>query len=380
MSWISFQTSRAKLIGDLKTGLKAAIQPNMSLPAVVGIIVFLGADKAQMVNDSARSLFPGLPAGPALTAAATGLIIFASLSVVTFLRIKFLNVIDMAASYLLATVASTTLAITAIEFALGLNFAIATSNWVRLFVTTFLLSILVGNYRKWVAAELFKSLGLVENLEQQRKLLIDADEKARREIADLLHDSVQSKLVVVATKLNQISKRAPTAVAEDLQPLLVDIETLRSLDVRNASRALSPDLAVLGLRNCLEDLGNVYADTMAVTFQFDGLSDGAEAELGLAIYRICEQGLLNGLAHGNANNCAVKLWSSQGWLNLEIINDGLPIPNQIQSAKGSAIIAAWVASFGGTWSLTNLGDGHVGLIARLSLVNKPLPLTPISVV
>lgn len=378
MSWINSQASRAKLIGDLKSGLQAAIQPNMSLPGVVGIIVFLGADKAQMVNDSARSLLPGLPAGPALTALATGLIIFASLSVVTFLRIKFLNAIDPAASYLLATVVSITLAITLIEVTLGPNFAIATSNWVRLFVTTFLLSILVGNYRKWVAAELFKSLGLVENLEQQRKLLIDADEKARREIADLLHDSVQSKLVVVATKLNQISKRAPAAVADDLQPLLIDIETLRSLDVRNASRALSPDLAVLGLKNCLEDLGNVYADTMAVTFQFDGLSDGAESELGLAIYRICEQGLLNALAHGNANNCAVKLWSSQGLLNLEIVNDGLPIPNQTQSAKGSAIIAAWVASFGGSWSLTNLDDGHVSLIARLSLVNKPLSLTPTS--
>lgn len=375
MSWTSSRESRTKLGDNFKSGLQAAIQPNMSLPGVVGIIVFLGADKAQMVNDSARSLFPALPAGPAITALATGLIIFVSLSVVTFLRIKFLNAIDLAASFLLATVVSTTLAITLIESMLGPNFAIASSNWVRLFITTSLLSILVGNYRKWVAAELFKSLGLVENLEQQRKLLIEADEKARREIADLLHDSVQSKLVVVATKLNQISKRAPAALSNDLQPLLVDIETLRSLDVRNASRALSPDLAVLGLKNCLEDLGNVYADTMAVTFQLDELSDGAESELGLAIYRISEQGLLNALAHGNAKSCVVRLWGSQGWLNLEIVNDGLPLPNETQSAKGSAIIAAWVASFGGSWSIINLDDGRVRLEARLSLVNKPRSLS-----
>lgn len=360
--WIS----KTKNVADtLKSLLRAALVPNMSLPGVVGVIVFLGADKAQVVNDSVRSVLPGYPYGQVITALVTGLYVFASLAAVTILRVKFFGKFNGAATFMFSTAVATTISISLVEITLGPNLAIATSNWVRLLVSTLLLSVLVGNYRKWVAAELFKSLGLLEKLEQQRDLLIEADEKARREIADLLHDSVQSKLVVVATKLHQISSRSPSTIAADLQPMLLDLENLRSLDVRNASRALSPDLSVSGLKTCLDDLALVYSQTMNISFQFEGMSSDTESRLGLAAYRICEQGLLNALTHGKADTCLVKLREADGWLNLEIENDGLALPKETWTAQGTAIIAAWVSKFGGDWTLTNLDNGNVRLAARL---------------
>lgn len=357
----------SKATRNLKSILRAALEPNMSLPGVAGVIIFLGADKAQLVNGSVRSLLPDYPYGPVISALVSGSFVFISLAAMTLLRIKFLGKLNLVASFLLATVASTTLSVFLVEIALGPNLGLAKSNWVRLLVTTLLLAILVGNYRKWVARELFKSLGLLERLEQQRDLLIEADEKARREIADLLHDSVQSKLVVVATKLHQISNKAPSSVAADLQPMLLDLENLRRLDVRNASRALSPDLGVDGLRSCLDDLALVYVETMQISFHFEELSSETETRLGLAIYRICEQSFLNALTHGRASRCSVHLSEADGWLNLQVENDGLPLPPETRVAQGTAIIAAWVSKFAGTWSLTNLDDGNVRLAARLNI-------------
>lgn len=359
--------SLGKISGSAKSLLLAALEANMSLPGVTAIIVFLGADKAQIVNGSVRSVLPEHPYGQVISAIVSGVFVFASLSAMTLLRIKFLSKLDLAASYLLSMVLATTITVFFVEMTLGPNLTLAVSNWVRLLVTTFLLSVLVGNYRKWVAAELFKSLGLLEKLEQQRDLLIEADEKARREIADLLHDSVQSKLVVVATKLHQISGKAPAKVTADLKPILLDLENLRSLDVRNASRALSPDLNVTGLRACLDDLALAYSETMHISLHVEALSSRSESNCGLAVYRICEQAFLNALTHGKANSCFVKLWEANGWLYLEIANNGLPLPPATQTAQGTAIIAAWVAKFEGAWSLENLNDGNVRLAAKLSV-------------
>ena len=342
----------------------------MSLPGVTAVIIFLGADKAQILNGSVRSLLPDHPYGQVISAIVSGFYVFASLSAMTLLRMKFLGKLNLAASYLLSMVLATSIAVFLMEVTFGPNLNLAVSNWIRLLVTTSLLSVLVGNYRKWVAAELFKSLGLLEKMEQQRDLLIEADEKARREIADLLHDSVQSKLVVVATKLHQISGKAPAKLTADLKPILLDLENLRRLDVRNASRALSPDLNVAGLKACLDDLALAYAKTMHVSLHVEALSIRAESTCGLAVYRICEQGFLNALTHGKAKCCFVRLWEADGWLNLEISNDGAPLPRESQAAQGTAIIAAWVAKFEGAWSLGNLNDGNVRLAAKLSLKQK----------
>jgi glucose-6-phosphate-specific signal transduction histidine kinase len=112
---------------------------------------------------------------------------------------------------------------------------------------------------------------------------------------------------------------------------------------------------------------------MKITFESNVLSEEAESATGLAIYRICEQGFLNALTHGQAKNCKVKFWAEKSWVHLTIDNDGSELNNTHGSAGGSAVIDAWVASFGGTWALRNLGvfidssGGMVRLEAKLNL-------------
>jgi glucose-6-phosphate-specific signal transduction histidine kinase len=110
---------------------------------------------------------------------------------------------------------------------------------------------------------------------------------------------------------------------------------------------------------------------MKVTFECSELSDETESIYGLAIYRICEQGFLNALTHGAAENCVVRLSVEDSWVHLTIENDGAGVQGAGRSARGSAVIDAWVSSFDGTWTLRNLeipgntSAGTVRLEAKL---------------
>jgi signal transduction histidine kinase len=353
----------------LRNLLIATFEPSNKFPAIFAIMVFLGADKAAMVNDSARVVASGLPAATVLTAAVTAIYVYFPLALVTQLRIKFKAQLGGAGAFFGTTFLAVTTSVVLIEATLGPNQQLAVNNEIRLFIAAILVSGLVGAYNRRVAAELIASLGLIQKLEQQQTFLIEADEKARREIANLLHDSVQSKLVISATKLNAISSKAPKNIALELQQILLDLEKLRRLDIRNASRALSPDISVIGLQGCLSDLASVYNETMKVSLDIEDLPKWVEDKYGLAIYRICEQAFLNALAHGGAKNCQSTIRVDKTFLLINIENDGKRLEKEPEPAKGSALIDAWVSRFDGVWALSDLEGGRVGLEARLKMVS-----------
>lgn len=331
-------------------------------------MIFLGADKAALVNDSVRVIATGSPAAPVLTAGISAIYVYLPLALLTHIRIRFKAKLSGALAFLVGTFLSVTCSVILIEVTLGFVPRLAFTNEVRMFIAAIVVSALVGTYNRKVAADLISSLGLVQKLGQQQAFLIEADEKARREIADLLHDSVQSKLVISATKLNAISSKAPENIALELQQILIDLEKLRRLDVRNASRALSPDISVLGLQGCLSDLASIYRDSMNITFDVEDLPAWAEENYGLAVYRVCEQAFLNALAHGKAKTCNTKVRVERGWLRIEIENDGKGLAVSHQPAKGSALIDAWVSRFHGSWSLNNTDEHWVRMEAQLRLV------------
>ncbi len=364
------------VIEKLKAIVQPAFEPNMTLPGVFGVIVFLGADKAAFMNRSERVLSSGLPAAEFVSPVLVGLTTYLSLLLVTKVRMRFKDFGSAGLSFFVATFLSSALSVMVIELIFGPNFNFAISNGVRLFIGICVISILVGQYRHWVSRELFQNMGLLASIKQQRKLLIQADEDARRDIASLLHDSVQSKLVVSATKLHQISSKAPPALALELKGLLHELEGIRSLDVRTASRSLSPDIEIMGLEQCLRDLANVYSSTMTTSFDLRGITSLVESEAGLAIYRICEQGFLNALTHGAAKACLVTLWLEEKTVYLEIENNGSTLSNSSNPSQGSAVIDAWVSTFDGIWSLEDISKtgnsaklvgGTVRLSAQLGL-------------
>jgi len=353
--------------------LNNAIEPNMAVPLVMAGIGFLGSSRILPEDGPLTASIASQFGENLLFSLAVSLYVYIPLALLTYLRIRFRGSLDGALFFFLALLVSTSVTFFLAQISFRTNPEFAFANAVKLLVVTFLVSLITGQYRKLLAAELIQSMGLLAQSERQRRLLIQEDERVRREIADFLHNSIQSKLVVAGSKLKLIQSETPDPLASELKNLIGDLENIRSLDVRNASRALSPDIKNVGLKQSLIELASLYTNTMKVTFEFSELSDETESIYGLAIYRICEQGFLNALTHGAAENCVVRLSVEDSWVHLTIENDGAGVQGAGRSARGSAVIDAWVSSFDGTWTLRNLeipgntSAGTVRLEAKLKL-------------
>jgi glucose-6-phosphate-specific signal transduction histidine kinase len=85
--------------------------------------------------------------------------------------------------------------------------------------------------------------------------------------------------------------------------------------------------------------------------------------IGLGIYRIIEQLLLNSMLHGRAKHFTVSVSEEHENLLLVFTNDGELLSDENpESGHGFAIIDAWVTKFMGAWALSNQSDGVQVLI------------------
>lgn len=192
---------------------------------------------------------------------------------------------------------------------------------------------------------------------QQQRLVVESDERARRHVAEFLHDRVQADLLVVAMELRAIAADADPAVAERLRRTIPELERIRSSEVRSASRRLSPALDSVGLDTALEELADSWDPAMHVRVTFGSgarertLHGQAPRELLVAIYRVTEQAVLNSAAHGRASRVDVVLNVPEpGSLQLTVTDDGRGLPSgPLSQGAGSAIMNAWCAVARGSW-------------------------------
>lgn len=236
---------------------------------------------------------------------------------------------------------------------------------IRNIMALFILSALFGyNYKKLELEIAQKSQALLQ-LETQREQIIEADEKARREVANFLHDNVQANLVVLAIELRKISANIESPHSNEINSVIDEIDDLRALDIRLASRKLSPDIAAIGLTATLEELFLEYRNAMEISMTFE--ATGIPNETALGVYRITEQALLNAAIHGNAGSCQIAINGDvEGNLLLKISNDGIPLSASRVNGTGTALIESWVQKLNGSWGLES-ANGNTVLTATVPI-------------
>jgi signal transduction histidine kinase len=168
-----------------------------------------------------------------------------------------------------------------------------------------------------------------------------------------------------------MTQGASTEQLEGLRRSIDRLETLRSIDVRRAARALSPSLGdFLDLRSAIEELAAHYAPSMsvAVSVATDVEGGGAYASQWsrLGAYRIIEQALLNAAVHGRARTCDVRVTRVPGErLEIAVSDDGRGLASHRIPGLGTAVITTWTRVLDGTWSLSAAEGGGAVLRAEL---------------
>lgn len=209
----------------------------------------------------------------------------------------------------------------------------------------------------------------LDQVEEQQELMLAADESARRQVAALLHDRVQAGLIASGLELQMLMNASPESDRAAIRQIIARLEELRTLDVRRAARALSPDLHDVDLHTALEDLAAQYEPAMGSVVHVTPELDSRRAEFGddivLAVYRVVEQALMNSAQHGRAQHTRVSVSLDGSLIVITVTDDGSGAPGDRRQGLGSAVLTTWTRLFDGEWSLSNGVQG--GAVVRVTL-------------
>lgn len=165
-------------------------------------------------------------------------------------------------------------------------------------------------------------------LRKMRKDIIETQEAERRRIARELHDDVCQRLSAMKFHLGALENsigKANTAILPKLLMIKQQVD-MNIAEVRRISLHLRPTaLDDLGLIKALRQLCSEFEKIHNLTISLravNSLSALCDARMGIALYRIVQEGLSNISKHAQATKALVKLSHRQNRLTLDIEDNG----------------------------------------------------------
>jgi PAS domain S-box-containing protein len=152
-----------------------------------------------------------------------------------------------------------------------------------------------------------------EVLSSVNRRLIEAQEQERARIARELHDDVGQQLAMLAWNLSGHSEEMRNQASQ----IACDVQTL--------SRELHPSrIELTGLATGLGSFCREFAEQkqVAVDYSAPAALDALPSNIALTLFRVAQEALRNAAKHSGVQRCEVRLWSSDGWVNLTIRDRG----------------------------------------------------------
>ena len=236
-------------------------------------------------------------------------------------------------------------------------------------VFAFLVLGVAGSLTDRLQREVDRTQSALEVSREQQQLILEGDELARRQIAQILHDKVQAGLIAACLELGDMRTTMSTADAHRIDSVIQRLEGIRARDVRAAARTLSPSLQDVDLQTVLEELATQYDPVIDISIRVapEIESRVTDQRILLGIYRIVEQAILNAARHGRARNVEVKIsLTNDAWISLEVKDDGRGLDAvPIIGGVGFAVFNTWTRSLDGSWDLVDHGNGKTTLKAAI---------------
>ena len=370
--------------------LRLAFGPWPIRPAVLAVFIF-GAASFNRTLSAINSIestsfefiwFQQFPETVALT-----LVGIAPLLIIQFLRSSMLNKPLSLLWYLGSIGVSSLVASAGILYAVSEEqSSIVSPGYIvtfgfRLFVIQLLLFAVFGYGELRLKRQVGRANAAVEQVLSQDELMIKTDEVSRRSVADFLHDRVQSILVTTTMQLRSISERVDPQSKSELLSVAEHLDELRSTEVREVNRRLSPNIATVGLQASLEQLLNSLGPTGHSSVQIgeelrEWSMPGSGGDIGpLAAFRIVEQAASNAVIHGHASRINVTVEGEGNDVVLHVSDNGSGLPRSgVNPGSGTAIIDLWMRIMRGSTSMDSPSSGGVLLTARFPV--SPPEITP----
>ncbi|MEZ0446798.1 sensor histidine kinase [Cellulomonas sp. ICMP 17802] len=198
------------------------------------------------------------------------------------------------------------------------------------------------------------------------KALEQEEIRVRRAVAEGLHGTLQSKLVLVDARLEDVLVHTADGglTREDVESLgwvRAQLAEARETDVREMSRLLYPDRIELGVvpavRALLGRLPSSIATRLTVSDAVRRLDDPTGCSLTvserLLAVRVVEEAVTNALKHGPASSVVVTLDVEDDVLHVGVENDGqLYDPSSAGLPSGTARLGTRLSFVGGRLAIS----------------------------
>jgi signal transduction histidine kinase len=201
-------------------------------------------------------------------------------------------------------------------------------------------------------------------LARSRGLITQAEERLRRELAEVLHSRVQNRLLMVWYRIGEVEELLPTdaaAGARLLSEIRDQVDQIREQDVRELSHRLHPSIIRAGLLPALETLAEEMP-SLSISIQADAevealdhsAQNGIPEEVRLTAYRVVEEALGNIVKHAAASRVDVILKLSSHGLTIDARDNGRGFDQHAaRPGLGLGSIAARVGRVGGEWAISS---------------------------
>lgn len=240
----------------------------------------------------------------------------------------------------------------------------------RSFLGLWLISAVTGRITVRLHTQVQETESALALAREQQIQIIAADEEARRQVAIILHDRVQAGLITSCLELQALSAELGPENEARLDPMIRRLEQLRTFDVRDAARVLSPNLEDIDLQTALEELALQFEAVLTIDVDVDPAMDLDRAVIGsglpLAAYRIVEQGLLNAVVHAAASRVDIRITRTSAGCTVRVADDGVGMIRNAGSGLGSTLVTTWTRAMHGEWRWETGLDGRgTALVADL---------------
>ena len=228
---------------------------------------------------------------------------------------------------------------------------------------------LLHQSEKLINARLQVADSTVTKLKSERKVLVESDEEIRRQVAQYLHDRVQSELMVAVIQLKSLGDKSDAEREFEIDSIFKRLERLRSVDLSKLAQILAPNFTIGGLSGSLGMLIHQYSGNFDTSLFVDQELGDIDESSTLGIYRIIEQALLNTITHGPAFNVDIKI-ERQGpkIVRVRVKDDG-PGTDSSHVGVGTTIIDSWIGLMNGTKEIVTMPGHGYELIVELKITN-----------
>ena len=221
------------------------------------------------------------------------------------------------------------------------------------------------------AGLVLRNVGLVEELRESRRRLVNAQDHERRKLERNIHDGAQQQLVALAVKARlarQLADRDPTRTAQMLEQ--IEDETTAALeDLRDLARGIYPPLlADKGLGPALE------AQARKAPIAVEVLSDGVARfpqHVETAVYFSCLEALQNVAKYADATRATIELHADPANLRFAVRDDGCGFDPSIASGTGLQGVRDRLEAIGGSLDVQSAPGAGTTVAGAVPLIEVP---------